>query len=137
MLKMRFGVMMLAILVVQLELGRARLLEFFLIVGELVFGATIRRAVIVRTFIDGFQRPSFPPEERGLAMRAPVFGLGAVAFAELEKFIADFAAQLRTFFAVVEIEIVCRRFTAWAGGSRHHGLLGPAVLNRRQRITVF
>jgi len=127
---MRFGVMMLAILVMQLELGRALLLEFFLVVGELVFGATIRRTVIVRTFIDGFERPDFPAEEGGLAMRAPVFGLGAVALIELEKFIADFAAQLRTFFAVVEIEIVRGRFTARAGGGRHHSLLGSAVLNR-------
>jgi hypothetical protein len=129
--------MMFAILIVQLELGRAFLLEFFLIVGELVFGATIRRAVIVRTFVDGFQRPDFPPEERGLAMRAPIFGLSAVAFADLEKFIADFTAQLRTLFTIVEIEIVSRRFTAWAGGGGDHRLLGPAVLNRRQRITVF
>lgn len=103
----------------------------------MAFGATIGRAVIVRTFIDGFQRPDFPAKERGLAMRAPVFGVGAMAFAELEKFMADFAAQLRMFFTIVEIEIVRRRFTAWSGGGRHHGLLGPAVLNRRQRITIF
>jgi len=70
-------------------------------------------------------------------MRAPVFGRGAKALAELEKLIADFAAQLRTFFTVVEIEIVRRRFTTRTAYGLRDLLVEAATLNRRQGITML
>lgn len=67
--------------------------------------------MIIGAFVNGFQITLFPAKERGLTVRAPVFGDGTMAFAELKKLAADFTAQLRSLFAIVEIQILRRRLT--------------------------
>lgn len=79
-----------------------------------MFGLLISRAVIVWAFVNGLQIAFFPLKERGLAIGAPVFGNGTMTFAQLEKRLADFAAKLRLFLAIVKIKIVGWSLTMWA-----------------------
>lgn len=82
----------------------------------MLLGFLISGAMIVWTFVNGFELALLPAKERGLTIRAPVFGGWTMAFAELKKFVTDFAAKLRSLLAVVKIKIGGWRLTTWACG---------------------
>jgi hypothetical protein len=60
-----------------------------------------------------------------------------MAFRQLKQLFTNFAANLRTFLAIVEIEIIGWGLTTWACGRRRHLQSRTAMSNRRERITVF
>lgn len=128
---------MLAILVVQFELRRPLLLKFFFLRRQLLLGLQISRTVIVGTFVNDFQIMLFPPKQRGLAMRAPIFGHRTMTLRQLKQLFTHFAANLRTFLAIVEIEIIGWGLTTRACGRGRHLQSGTAMSNRRERMTVF
>ena len=70
-------------------------------------------------------------------MRAPIFGLEAMPFGQLKKFVANFTTNLCALLAIIEIEIIGRGLTTRACGHRWHGEPLLTMLNRLKRMTVF
>lgn len=70
-------------------------------------------------------------------MRAPIFGLEAMPFGQLKKFVANFTTNLCTLLTIIEIEIISRGLTTRACGHRGYGERLPTMLNRLERMTVF
>ena len=81
-----------------------------------MLGFLISWAIIVWTFVNGLEITLLPAKERSLTIGAPVFGDRTMAFAELKKFVTDFATKLRALHAIVKIQILGWRLTTWACG---------------------
>jgi hypothetical protein len=97
--------MVFAILVAQLELGEAQLLQQFLIPLQSLLLLDVVRAAIARTLVDRAIRTLFPAVEGALAVGTPITGrVGeAMARSELRQQATDFAAQLAGLATIVEV----------------------------------
>jgi len=61
---------------------------------------------VTGAFIDGKDLGFFPEVKSRTAVRAPVLGfLRTVVVFSLEKIVTDFAAKLKTFFAIIEVDV--------------------------------
>ena len=126
-----------AILVAQLELRAAELLEQLLVPVQRLLLLEVVRAARGRTFVDGAVGTLLPAEEGAAAVGAPVrsFG-GAMTACDLRQAATDFAAQLAGVTAIVAVEEVARCAavgTTAMGGQR----IGAGAPNRRQRSVVL
>src|SRR6516164_3716356 len=118
------------ILVAELELGEAQLLQQFLIPLQSLLLLHVVRAVITRALVDGGVGALFPAVEGAVAVGTPVTGgMGqAMARSELRQTATDFATQLAGLATIVEVE---ERRGCAAVAQRQGG--GTARAPRRRR----
>jgi hypothetical protein len=129
--------MILAVLVAELELREAELLQkpFIPLQGMLflqVVGAALRRALVDRAVV-----LLLPAIEGASAVRTPVTGgaSGTMAGSQLRQVAADFAAQLGLLAAIVKVEEIARGAAAGAATSRRREAT-TAPLDGSQRPTL-
>ena len=97
----------LAILVAQLELRAAELLQQLLVPVQGLLLLPVMRAVLARAFVDGAVGTLLPAEEGVAAVGAPVRSFRrAMTASDLRDAATDFAAQLAGFPAIVGVEEV-------------------------------
>lgn len=95
------------------------------------------RAVVVAAFVNNDVQELFPAEQGMLAVRAEALGFerSFKTIVDLKKRRADLAEQLRSFFAVVVIQVLMRRFAEgalfglrdWESVADLNGLERPAM----------
>src|SRR5262249_51172259 len=125
----------LPILIAQLELGEAQLLQQFFVPLQSLLLLPVVKAAIARALIDGAVRALFPAVEGAVTVRTPVRGLGrTMAASELRQAATDFAVQLASLPTIVEVEEGrrCAAVGTTSGGRRPASAPTP---NRRQRPT--
>src|SRR6516225_4899804 len=126
------------ILVAELELGEAQLLQQFLIPLQSLLLLHVVRAVITRALVDGGVGALFPAVEGAVAVGTPVTGgMGqAMARSELRQTATDFATQLAGLATIVEVEERRGRAAVGTttGGWHRAGAATPP--HRRQGPTV-
>lgn len=87
--------------------------------------------------VNGHERVLFPAIECVCAIGAPIMGFGfSQRFVELRKTVADFATNLTSELAVVEIEILGRSATMGTGCALGHFSGALAMFDRRTRMAV-
>jgi hypothetical protein len=100
----------LAILVAQLELREAQLLEQLLVPLQSMLLLQVVRAAVARALVDRGVGTLFPAVEGAVAVRTPVRSVsGAMRGRELGQAATDFAKQLAGLAAIVEVEEMARR----------------------------
>ena len=127
----------LAILVAQLELRAAQLLQQLLVPVQRLLLLPVVRAVLARAFVDGAVGTLLPGEEGVAAVGAPVRSFRrAMTASDLRDTATDFAAQLAGFPAIVGVEEVagCAAVGTTTGGRQG---VSAGTLNRRQRSAVL
>jgi len=125
------------ILIAQLELRAAELLEQLLVPVQGLLLLEVVRATLGRTFVEGAVGPLFPAEEGTAAVGAPVrsFG-GAMTTGDLRDAATDFATQLAGVTAIVAVEEVAGRAAMRTTTAGRQGIRAGTP-NRRQRSTVL
>src|SRR5262250_246192 len=126
------------ILVAQLELGEAQLLQQFLIPLQSLLLLEVMRAAVARTFVERGVGALFPAVEGAVAVGTPVTGgVGeAMARSELRQKATDFATQLAGLATIVEVEEVRGCAAVSATTSRRHRAGSATPPDRRQWPTV-
>ena len=127
----------LAILVAQLELGKAQLLQELLIPLQGLLFLEVVGAAVARALVDRGVRALFPAVEGTVAVGTPVRSLGrTLAASELRPAATDFTTQLAGLATIVEVEERrgCAAVGATAGGRQRAGTATSP--NRSQRLTV-
>jgi hypothetical protein len=126
----------LAILVAQLELREAELLEELLVPLQGLLFLSVVGAVVARALVDGAVGELLPAIESAVAVRAPITSFrGLEPGNQLRQAATELAAQLRALAAIVEIEEIARRaaMRATAGGGQR---TTAASFHRCQRPSV-
>jgi len=118
----------LAILVAQLELREAELLEQLLVPLQSMLLLQVARAAVTRALVDGALGALFPAVEGAVAVGAPIRSFpGAMTGRELGQAATDFAKQLAGLATVIEVEEIARRsaMSTATVGRRSAGTLSP------------
>ena len=126
----------LAILVAQLELREAQLLEQLLVPLQSMLLLQVVRAAVARALVDRGVGTLFPAVEGAVAVGTPIRSFpGAMTGRKLGQAATDFAKQLAGLAAIVEVEEL-RRCAAVGTTTRRRQWVSTATPNWRQRPTM-
>ncbi|MBC8484959.1 MAG: hypothetical protein H8D45_02850 [Bacteroidetes bacterium] len=128
--------MIIAILVVDFKLRGAFFSDFFLVCIEIVQFACAVRTFLVMAFINSNFRALFPGKERFEAIRTKIFDFIKETFVKLKGVFTDFAFELGSFLAIIEINVFMRRLAVRAFGLFRNTVVSVSNVYRFKRFTV-
>lgn len=106
MLELFIGKVIFAVLISEFKLRRFCFAESFLD-GIKVFKIICKcQTLIIRAFVQRTIFAMFPKVKGVVAVGAPEFGFASKAAMQVKETVADFAFDLRSFYTVVEVEIL-------------------------------
>lgn len=95
-------------------------------------------AVVIGAFVDRDLFSQLPAKEREIAVGAEIFRL--LVFTEalvgLKEMAADLASDLRTFVAIVVVEIIVRSAAEGAGNQLWHRMRLPPSFDGAKRLSL-